>query len=185
MTLRQLFGCMTIACICAYLVSLVLAFYDYERRETIALLKRLGVNCVRIAGFDDGFYYNVVAATFSLPGRPDALITIDDPDSVTHSYLRLSRIGNWNFEVVKQTPEFTFYQNFVDVGSAGPFKNVMPVPINDAADLVTNYDKIVRHFSDLSMNERSGVFRTVEDAGNCTYHYQITKAPGGSPPRSD
>jgi hypothetical protein len=139
---------------CHYLYYMDLIYATNQLEEV------RGITNVHIYG-DDDFTYEVNYATFTLVGRPDALIGIRGPAGGvvgTPEHLWLERLGPWEFHEHSYGFNNTYdlsgnpvkslgYRRWIDIGPSGEYGSMLPVKIRDLNDVVTHYDELVKHLS--------------------------------------
>jgi hypothetical protein len=119
-------------------------FHDYPKFSTEQYLKQLaGVSAVNVSSFDDGIQVKTMFAEVSLTGTDSRRIRFSmphGPELRTGTHLRIDVIGRYN---LMTDPPRGRRQGWVDIGSEGPFSNLLPFRVQSAADLVMQYDEVV------------------------------------------
>ncbi len=154
-----------------------------------------GITDVHIYGSDD-VTYEVYYATFSLVGRPDAVIGIQGPAGGlvgNPEHLWISNLGPVGFY------EYSYgFQNmfdtsgnptrcmgscdWIDIGPSGDYAALLPVKIRDLNDVVSHYDELVRFFSGWANENRWKELPTHSDMRRMYYVSPTGTRPTSPPP---
>jgi hypothetical protein len=138
--------------------------------STNQLAKVRGATDIHVYGFDD-LTYEVTFATFTIAGRPDAMIEIQGPQGGVvgdPGHLWLRRLGPWEFheytyghmgvtDLSGKPIETLGFRDWIDIGPKGGYGAMLPVRIRDANDVVAHYDELVRFFASWPDQKRWGM----------------------------
>lgn len=175
MSIKQAFLCIGVVAALVKCVTLLRSSYYDEYHTACDMLARIGADRFSVKGFDDGLFYNVVKATFSLKERPDTRIVLREPESASRAIIRVSQLGEFEFAAKLKTPEFVFYQDFIEVGDEGSLQRIFPFSLEGPGDLVNRYDELLTHFRSLPDGQLSGTVEIVRDGVPCVYQYEIRR----------
>ncbi|MDG3004481.1 hypothetical protein [Paludisphaera mucosa] len=137
-------------------------YYEEYIRLQSQLDRIDGITGIEIRSEDD-ITYEVHSVRFCIGGHPDAVVIFDEPDldaglldRPRHLYIR--RLGPWEFHQARYgrvgaSPDrpgpatLLAVSSAIDVGPRGPFAAMLPCRIENAKDVVANYDSLVKTFA--------------------------------------
>lgn len=181
--LRLLFWITAIVAVFAYIPTMLYRGYYWQLNHVNAVLAaNREIENVRIEGNEDVFY-EAEWVEFSICGKPGSKVALVVPHGERidgGTKLWLSQLGPWSFTTfghgydgvtlidTGEPIKTDFNWNWVDVGSDGPFAELIPVKANTVADIVEHYDELVEFFETWPKQSSPG---KVQDQSGTLLHY--------------